>query len=70
MPLLDDNIYKKTDLRFCPHVQHEVCILSRVVHPADPLPDGPPRITKRECDSYAECTLHDKTACPVAVTLI
>jgi len=70
MELKQEREYQKTVLNFCPHVQREVRILSRLVYPAEQLPDGPPRITHRVCDSFGECSLQDKSACPAGVTLI
>lgn len=70
MKVIQERFYEKTVLNFCTYAQREVRILSCLVHPADRLPDGPPRITRRVCDAFAECTLQDKSACPAAVTMI
>ena len=56
--------------QFCPHAGGEVDIHSTIVYPADIIPDTPPRITQRSCNRYLSCNLVDKSACPMAVTIL
>jgi hypothetical protein len=51
----------------CVHAGAKVTVSTIVIHPADHLPDQPPRIVDRECSHIAECNLLDKCACPFAV---
>jgi hypothetical protein len=60
---------EKVSRRFCAHAKTEVTLKSKLIFPADIMPDQPPRITSRQCSHYFDCNLLDKDACSYAVQM-
>jgi len=55
-------------VRFCHHVGKEVSLEAQVVHPADWLPDQPPRVVGHRCSEGTSCNLDGRPSCIYAGT--
>ncbi len=53
--------------RYCAHAKSEVTLSTKIIFPADIMPEQPPRISSRDCSHYFNCNLLDKKACTYAV---
>ncbi len=60
--------YRTEERLRCVHADSPVTLVTRVAHPADPLPDSPPRILARNCSHYCDCHLQNKSECSYAVS--
>lgn len=58
---------EKVSHRYCAHAKSEITLKTKIIFPADIMPDQPPRITSRQCSHYFDCNLLDKEACTYAV---
>lgn len=50
-------------VQFCHHVGKEVGLESHVVHPAEWLPDQPPRVVGHRCSEATSCNLDERASC-------
>ena len=55
-------------VQYCHHIGQEVALESQVVHPAEWLPDQPPRILGHRCSEATACNLDGRASCVWAGT--
>ena len=48
----------------CELINENVALESRLVFPADPLPDQPPRVAAFRCSAAENCERFDQPPCP------
>lgn len=50
-------------VQFCHRVGQQVSLEVQLVHPAEVMPDQPPRVLAHRCSLGTACNLFDKPAC-------
>jgi hypothetical protein len=60
--------WEVSKVQYCHHVNKEVGLETQVVHPAEWLPDQPPRIVGHRCSEAISCNLDGRASCVWAGT--